>query len=57
MTAWYLLAEDTIDEDMATLLDEKRAVVEAATDGRKVASTSIIAALTAAIARRGKEGA
>ena len=54
VTAWYLLAEDTMDEDMAELLDEKRAVVEATIDGREAASTSIMAGLTAAILSRGE---
>lgn len=33
VTAWYLLAEGTIDDDIAELLAAKRAVVDAATDG------------------------
>jgi SNF2 family DNA or RNA helicase len=33
VTAWYLLASNTIDEEIARLLDEKRNVVTAATDG------------------------
>jgi len=33
VTAWYLLAPDTIDETMATLLERKRTVINAVTDG------------------------
>lgn len=35
VTAWYLLGERTIDEEIAALIDVKRAVVDAATDGRE----------------------
>lgn len=42
-TAWYLLAQDTIDEDVAALLDSKREVVDGATDGEgREASASIM---------------
>jgi len=34
VTAWYLLAADTIDETMARLIQSKRALVAAVTDGR-----------------------
>src|ERR1700743_3494357 len=34
VTAWYLLAANTIDETMARLIQRKRAIVAAATDGR-----------------------
>jgi hypothetical protein len=33
VTAWYLLAPDTIDETMAELLQRKRGVIDAITDG------------------------
>ncbi|HTU98094.1 MAG TPA: DEAD/DEAH box helicase, partial [Solirubrobacteraceae bacterium] len=35
VTAWYLLAAETIDEDMATVLARKRGIVGAVTDGRR----------------------
>jgi SWI/SNF-related matrix-associated actin-dependent regulator 1 of chromatin subfamily A len=35
VTAWYLLAAETIDETMARLLERKRDVVAAVTDGRE----------------------
>jgi SWI/SNF-related matrix-associated actin-dependent regulator of chromatin subfamily A-like protein 1 len=34
VTAWYLLAPDTIDEAMAQVLERKRSVIDAVTDGR-----------------------
>ena len=34
VTAWYLLAPDTIDETMAELLQRKRNLIHAVTDGR-----------------------
>ncbi|HEX7297428.1 MAG TPA: DEAD/DEAH box helicase [Solirubrobacteraceae bacterium] len=34
VTAWYLLAADTIDETMAKLIERKRGLVAAVTDGR-----------------------
>ena len=34
VTAWYLLAPDTIDETMAELLERKRSVINAVTDGQ-----------------------
>ena len=33
VTAWYLLAADTIDERIAAVIDRKRELVRAATDG------------------------
>ncbi len=36
VTAWYLAAEKTIDEWIIALIDEKRVVVTAATDGQAV---------------------
>jgi SWI/SNF-related matrix-associated actin-dependent regulator of chromatin subfamily A-like protein 1 len=34
VSAWYLLAPDTIDETMAELLQRKRSLIDAVTDGR-----------------------
>jgi SWI/SNF-related matrix-associated actin-dependent regulator of chromatin subfamily A-like protein 1 len=34
VTAWYLLAPDTIDETMAELLERKRSLIDAITDGQ-----------------------
>jgi SNF2 family DNA or RNA helicase len=45
VTAWYLLAPDTIDETMADLLAAKRGVIAAVTDGRAVESESLLEAV------------
>jgi hypothetical protein len=45
VTAWYLLAADTIDETMARLIESKRAIVAAVTDGRMLESDSLIQAV------------
>jgi SNF2 family DNA or RNA helicase len=42
VTAWYLLAPDTIDETMADLLAVKRGVIGAVTDGHVVESESLL---------------
>jgi hypothetical protein len=36
VTAWYLLAADTIDETMAALIQRKRGLIAAITDGREL---------------------
>ncbi len=36
VTAWYLLAADTIDETMAGLIQRKRGLIAAVTDGRQL---------------------
>lgn len=47
VTAWYLLARDTEDEDIAELIDGKRAVVTAVSEGREVEDhESIVTELT-----------
>ena len=45
VTAWYLLATETIDERIATLLAEKRDVVDSVTDGGGGEGSSIADAL------------
>jgi len=41
VTAWYLLAADTIDETMARLIQRKRVHVTAVTEGRKLDGDSL----------------
>ena len=48
VTAYYLLASETIDEQMAGVLQRKRAVIDAVTDGRRLAETSALDAVVAA---------
>jgi hypothetical protein len=45
VTAWYLLAARTIDETMARLIQSKRAVVAAVTDGRVLDSGGLLDAV------------
>lgn len=42
VTAWYLIASGTIEEDIAELLDEKRKVLTAVLDGQDVEEDSLI---------------
>ncbi len=42
VSAWYLLAADTIDETMARLIQRKRQVVEAVTDGRALPDPGLV---------------
>lgn len=43
--AYYLLAAGTIEEDIAQLLDEKRAVLASVLDGKKVANVDMLSEL------------
>ena len=45
VTAWYLLAADTIDETMSRLIQSKRATVAAVTDGRVLESDGLVEAV------------
>jgi len=45
VTAWYLLAAGTIDETMARLIESKRQVVAAVTDGRMLSSDGFVEAV------------
>jgi superfamily II DNA or RNA helicase len=45
VTAWYLLAAQTIDETMARLIQSKRALVEAVTDGRTLDRENLVEAV------------
>jgi SWI/SNF-related matrix-associated actin-dependent regulator of chromatin subfamily A-like protein 1 len=45
VTAWYLLAANTIDETMAELIQRKREIVGAVTDGRRVESDGMVQAV------------
>ncbi|MEA2194481.1 MAG: SWI/SNF-related matrix-associated actin-dependent regulator of chromatin subfamily A-like protein 1 [Solirubrobacteraceae bacterium] len=45
VTAWYLLAADTIDETMAELIQRKRGVIAAVTDGRRLDGDGLVEAV------------
>jgi SNF2 family DNA or RNA helicase len=51
VTAWYLLAADTIDERIAALIDYKRAVVGSVTDGSSGAEATVVDRLLIDLAR------
>lgn len=42
VTAWYLLAAGTVDEKIAELIEAKRSVVSAASDGRPLERSSVL---------------
>ncbi|MET0685837.1 MAG: DEAD/DEAH box helicase [Solirubrobacteraceae bacterium] len=42
VTAWYLLAAKTIDETMIELIDRKRRIVDAVTDGRSQTDEAVL---------------
>jgi SWI/SNF-related matrix-associated actin-dependent regulator of chromatin subfamily A-like protein 1 len=50
VNAWYLLAAGTIDETIANLLERKRAVINAVTDGRPEDEENVIDALARELA-------
>lgn len=55
VTAWYLLANDTIDEDIARLLDQKKIVTTAVNSGDEVKdSEGIMNQLIETLLRKGK---
>jgi SNF2 family DNA or RNA helicase len=45
VTAWYLLAAATIDETMARLIQRKRGIVAAVTDGRRLDGDGLVDAV------------
>ena len=52
VTAWYLLAPDTIDATMAAVIDMKRQVIGAVTDGRVSEDASLMDAVVEELVRR-----
>jgi hypothetical protein len=52
VTAWYLLAAETIDESMAEVLARKRGIVGAVTDGKRDESEAVVQSVVRAL--RGK---
>lgn len=45
VNAWYLVGKDTIDESIISLIDAKRKVIDAVTDGKEVDADSRISVL------------
>ena len=52
VTAYYLLASETIDDEMASVLQRKRAVIGAVTDGHGLSDTSALDAVVTALRER-----
>jgi SNF2 family DNA or RNA helicase len=42
VTAWYLLAANTIDETMSELVERKRGIVDAVTDGKRMDGENVV---------------
>jgi SNF2 family DNA or RNA helicase len=55
VTAWYLLAADTIDERIAALIDYKRSVVDSVTDGTASGEAAIVDRLLRQLAADARE--
>jgi SWI/SNF-related matrix-associated actin-dependent regulator 1 of chromatin subfamily A len=49
VTAWYLLAADTIDETMAELVERKRGIVDAVTDGKTINDENVVTGVIRAL--------
>jgi hypothetical protein len=49
VTAWYLLAADTIDETMAELVERKRGIVDAVTDGKRIDGENVVEGVVRAL--------
>ena len=51
-TAWYFLAQATIDQDIHALIEAKRRIVTAGTDGDVVTGSHVVGMLASGVARR-----
>ena len=51
-TAWYFLGQDTIDQDIHELIETKRGIVNAGTDGDVVTGSHVVGILASGVARR-----
>ncbi|MGE4429071.1 MAG: DEAD/DEAH box helicase, partial [Solirubrobacteraceae bacterium] len=56
VTAWYLLAPDTIDDDLATVLEHKRRVIDAVVDGHAPEGESVSRAVVRRLRTREVRG-
>jgi SWI/SNF-related matrix-associated actin-dependent regulator of chromatin subfamily A-like protein 1 len=52
VSAWYLLAAETIDESMAEVLARKRGIVGAVTDGRRDESEAVVQSVVRALRQK-----
>ncbi|WP_022929657.1 DEAD/DEAH box helicase [Patulibacter americanus] len=56
VTAWYLLAPGTIDDEMGTILRKKREVIDAVVDGNQLPDEPVSLAVIRALRERGGDG-
>lgn len=54
VTAWYLLAPGTIDDEMGDVLNRKREVIDAVVDGNRVVDEPVSLAVIRAMRERGR---
>jgi len=54
VTCWYLLASETIEEDIMNLIDKKREIVTAAIEGEEVRKEEMVSALICRMKERRK---
>jgi SNF2 family DNA or RNA helicase len=52
VAAWYLLANGTIDDDIFALIEKKRIVVDAVTDGAEAKNESVLTDLVKRLVER-----
>lgn len=56
VTAWYLLAPRTIDDEMSMVIEQKRGVIDAVVDGNRVTAEPVSLAVIRALRARGAQG-
>ncbi|MFA4928227.1 MAG: DEAD/DEAH box helicase [Patulibacter sp.] len=56
VTAWYLLAPRTIDDEMSAVIEQKRLVIDAVVDGNRVTAEPVSLAVIRALRARDAEG-
>jgi SNF2 family DNA or RNA helicase len=57
VTVWHLLAENTIDDWIMELIDRKRRVVVAATDGQEVEEVELLTEIMKRLVEKRRAGA
>jgi SWI/SNF-related matrix-associated actin-dependent regulator 1 of chromatin subfamily A len=57
VTVWHLLAERTIDDWIMELIDRKRRVVVAATDGQEIEDVELLTEIMKRLVERRRAGA
>ncbi|MBF6620787.1 MAG: DEAD/DEAH box helicase [Patulibacter sp.] len=55
VTAWYLLAPKTIDDEMSAVIEQKRLVIDAVVDGNRVTAEPVSLAVIRALRARGAQ--